>query len=55
MAMKHADEQSGLGDFDNSVFEFDDKENRFFKRGEEYRVNIEGLDNAFRDYKVSYI
>lgn len=54
MAMKHADEQSVLGDFNNSVFVFDGKENRFFRKGKEYWVNIEGSDNAFRDYKISY-
>ena len=57
MAMKHADEQSVLGDFDNSVFEFDDKENRFFRKGKEYWVDIEGIDNSFNsfnDFKISY-
>ncbi|MUJ29006.1 deca-heme c-type cytochrome [Aliivibrio fischeri] len=54
MAMKHADKSSVFGDFDNAIFEFEGKTNRFFKKGKEYWVNIEGPDGQFHDYKISY-
>ncbi|OCH11428.1 multiheme c-type cytochrome [Aliivibrio fischeri] len=54
MAMKHADKSSVFGDFDNAIFEFEGKTNRFFKKGNEYWVNIEGPDGQFHDYKISY-
>ncbi|WP_112479196.1 multiheme c-type cytochrome [Vibrio variabilis] len=53
-AMDHATPQSVLGDFDNATFEFKGKENRFFKKGEQYWVNIEGPDGQFHDYQIAY-
>lgn len=55
MAMKHADKDSVFGDFNDAIFEFKGKSNRFFKKGDEYWVNIEGPDGKFYDYKISYI
>nr|WP_285465087.1 tetratricopeptide repeat protein [Vibrio sp. D420a] len=54
MAMKHADKTSVLGDFDDVRVMHDGKENRFFQKGKEYWVNIEGPDGQFHDYKISY-
>ncbi|UTT86944.1 tetratricopeptide repeat protein [Vibrio pelagius] len=54
MAMKHADKMSVLGDFDDARVIHDGKENRFFQKGKEYWVNIEGPDGQFHDYKISY-
>ncbi|GMQ48926.1 multiheme c-type cytochrome [Vibrio sp. 10N] len=53
-AMDHATSESVLGDFDNVSFEFNGKENRFFKKGEQYWVNIEGPDGQFHDYQIRY-
>lgn len=54
MAMKHADKTSVLGDFDDVRVMHEGKENRFFQKGKEYWVNIEGPDGQFHDYKISY-
>ena len=44
MAMRHADAESVLGDFDDHTFTFEGKPNRFYRKGEEYWVNIQGPD-----------
>jgi tetratricopeptide (TPR) repeat protein len=54
MAMKHADDKSVLGDFNNATFKFEAETNRFFRKGDEFWVNIEGADGKFHDYKISY-
>ena len=54
MAMKHATEDSVLGDFNNQTITHQGKPNRFFRKGEEFWVNIEGQDGHFKDYKISY-
>ncbi len=54
MAMKHADKESVFGDFNDASFEFEGKTNRFFRKGKEFWVNIEGPDGKFNDYQVSY-
>ncbi|MEF1203222.1 multiheme c-type cytochrome [Vibrio owensii] len=54
MAMRHADEESVLGDFDDHTFTFEGKPNRFYRKGEEYWVNIQGPDGEWHDYKISY-
>ncbi|WP_434763191.1 tetratricopeptide repeat protein [Vibrio fortis] len=54
MAMKHADKASVLGDFGDVSVMHQGKENRFFRKGSEFWVNIEGPDGQFHDYKISY-
>ena len=54
MAMKHADQESVLGDFDDVSVDHKGKQNRFFRKGAEYWVNTEGPDGQFHDYKISY-
>lgn len=54
MAMKHADEDSVLADFNNATLEFEGETNRFYRKGEEYWVHIKGADGQFADYKISY-
>lgn len=54
MAMRHADAESVLGDFDDHTFTFKGKPNRFYRKGEEYWVNIQGPDGEWHDYKISY-
>lgn len=54
LAMQHANNDSMLGDFNNAQFEFDGKINRFYRKGEQYWVNIEGPDNQFHDYQIKY-
>ena len=47
MAMKHATEDSVLGDFNNQTITHQGKPNRFFRKGDEFWVNIEGPDGQF--------
>ncbi|MCK6262758.1 tetratricopeptide repeat protein [Vibrio sp. ZSDE26] len=54
MAMKHATEDSVLADFDDHTFKHQGKPNRFFQKGDEFWVNIQGPDGQFQDYKISY-
>lgn len=54
MAMKHATDDSVLGNFDNQTITHQGKPNRFFRKGHEFWVNIEGPDGQFKDYKISY-
>lgn len=53
-AMLHASVDSVLGDFNNASLESKGEPSRFFKKGEEYWVNIQGPDDKFQDYKISY-
>ena len=54
MAMKHASDESVLGDFNDQTVGHNGKLNRFFKKGDQFWVNIEGPDGQFKDYKISY-
>lgn len=54
MAMKHATDDSVLGNFVNQTITHQGKPNRFFRKGDEFWVNIEGPDGQFKDYKISY-
>ncbi|MGR5065038.1 multiheme c-type cytochrome [Photobacterium sp. DNB22_13_2] len=58
MAMKHATPQSVLGNFSDQTLPLDGnpegKTNRFFKKGDEFWVNIAGADQTFSDFKISY-
>ncbi|MGF1759854.1 tetratricopeptide repeat protein [Photobacterium sagamiensis] len=54
MAMRHADEESVLGNFNDASLESKGQTNRFFKKGDEYWVNIQDADGEFKDYKISY-
>lgn len=54
MAMRHADSESVLGNFDNQAVEHQGKANRFYRKGDEYWVNIQGPDGQWHDYKISY-
>ncbi|ROV59936.1 deca-heme c-type cytochrome [Vibrio ponticus] len=54
MAMKHADPLSVRGDFADATVKFNNQDNRFFMRGDEYWVNIQGPDGQYRDYQILY-
>ena len=53
-AMQHASEEFVLGNFEDVTLTFRDKPNRFFRKGEEFWVNIQGPDGEFHDYKIDY-
>lgn len=50
MSMKHANGESVLGDFDDQRLD----QNRFFKKKDQYWVNIKGPDGKFNDYQIKY-
>ncbi len=58
MSMKHADNKSVLGNFDNTTLASQEKEseklNTFFKKGTQFWVNIKGDDGKFHDYQIKY-
>lgn len=53
-AMAHATEDNVKGDFNNARIEFKGQQNRFFKKQNEFWVNIAGADGKFQDYQVKY-
>ncbi len=54
LAMQHASSESVLADFNDHRFVFNGKENRFFKKGNEFWVYIENQTGEFKEYKISY-
>ncbi|NMP15324.1 deca-heme c-type cytochrome [Thalassotalea sp. Y01] len=54
LAMRHANPGAVLGDFSDATLSFNGKENRFFKREQQYWVHIEGADGKFNDYQIKY-
>ncbi|MEZ9395892.1 tetratricopeptide repeat protein [Vibrio splendidus] len=54
MAMKHATDESVLGDFNDQTVTHKGKLNRFFRKGDDFWVNIEGPNGQYQDYKISY-
>jgi tetratricopeptide (TPR) repeat protein len=54
LAMRHADSQSVLGDFNNATFEYAGITSTFFKRDGRYFVNTDGPDGRLHDYQVTY-
>ena len=54
MAMQHANSSSVLGNFDDARVIFAGQVNRFFKKGDEYWVNMAGPSGEFNDYQISY-
>ena len=53
-SMQHANPDSVLANFNNASLLFNDKQNRFFKKGAEFWVNIAGPDGKLHDYKIKY-
>ena len=54
LAMQIADESTILGDFNNVETTIDGVSYYFFKRGEDYFVNVKEIDNSEKEYKISY-
>lgn len=54
LAMQHANKDAVLGNFNNVEFKFAEKTNRFYTKGEQFWVNIEGPDGKFHDYQIKY-
>ena len=58
MSMKHADSKSVLGDFNNATLATKVKStinnNTFFRKNQQFWVNIQGEDGQFNDYQIKY-
>ncbi|MCM8568518.1 hypothetical protein NE848_03960 [Gramella jeungdoensis] len=54
LAMKIADTNTVLGDFNDVEFVHKGISTRFFKNGKDFMVNTEGPDDKYHDYKVEY-
>jgi tetratricopeptide (TPR) repeat protein len=54
LAMALATEESVVGDFNNTSFEYQGVTTRFFRRDGKYMVNTEGPDGEYHDYVVKY-
>jgi tetratricopeptide (TPR) repeat protein len=53
-AMDHATDQSVLGDFNNSTFEYHGVRSRFFRQGQKYLVETDGADGKLATFEVKY-
>jgi len=54
LAMDIANDETVLGDFNNSSFTHFGVQSRFFKKGDEFYVNTEGPEGIMQDYRISY-
>lgn len=54
MAMKHADDDSVQATFDDQTIIHNGKENRFFRKGDEFWVEIENAKGQLEEFKISY-
>jgi len=53
-AMDHANEQTVLGDFDDTEFQYKDVTSRFYRRDEKYFVYTEGPGGEMAEFEVQY-
>lgn len=53
-AMEIANEDSVLGDFDNTEFTRNGVTTRFFRQDDKFMVNTEGPDGQMHDYEIKY-
>jgi predicted CXXCH cytochrome family protein len=54
MAMKHANNESVLANFDDFSFSDAGEVNKFYKKKAQFWVNIKGPDGKFHDYQIKY-
>ena len=54
MAMKHVDKNSVLGNFNDVSLKLSSETSRFYKKGKQYWVNIQGPDGKLHDYQIKY-
>jgi len=58
LSMKHANNKSVLGNFNNTSLASQDKKSKklstFFKKDKQFWVNIKGDDGQFHDYQIKY-
>lgn len=54
MAMRHANAESVLGNFNGASLEFNGQVNQFYQKASQYWVNIKGPDGQLHDYQIKY-
>ncbi|MCP4235291.1 MAG: deca-heme c-type cytochrome, partial [Aestuariibacter sp.] len=54
MAMRHATKASVKGNFDNVSFPADQRINRFYRKADQYWVNMPDVDGKQQDYQIKY-
>ena len=54
LAMQEANEQTVLGDFNNTTFQYNGVESTFFKRDGQFYVRTDGPDGKLQDYPIQY-
>ena len=55
LAMQHANVDTVLGNFDDSIFEWNKVENRFFTRDEDYWVRTDNESGELQDFRIAYV
>lgn len=53
-SMSHASDATVLADFNNVSLNFAGKENKFYRKGEEFWVYIAGFNGQFEHYQIKY-
>jgi len=54
LAMRHADDNSVLGDFSNTTFNYAGITSTFYKENEKFMVRTDGPDGKLHDYEIKY-
>ncbi len=54
LAMQHANQDSMLGDFNNSEFSANGITSRFFTKDGKFWVNTDGADGSMQDFEIKY-
>ena len=54
LAMQHADDESVLGDFSDTAFDYAGISSRFYKKGQKFMVKTDGPDGKLHEYEISY-
>ena len=54
LAMQHADENTVLGDFSNTVFKYAGISSTFYKKNKKFMVRTDGADGKLHDYEIKY-
>ncbi|WP_153913745.1 tetratricopeptide repeat protein [Shewanella sp. TC10] len=54
MSMRHASNESVLGNFNDASLIEHEQTHKFYRKGAQYWVNTKGPDGKFNDYQISY-
>jgi tetratricopeptide (TPR) repeat protein len=54
LAMAHANDNSVLGDFSNTTFDYAGITSRFYKKDKKFMVRTDGADGGMHEYEIKY-